>query len=69
MIADIIIVVFLLYLAFGAWLFNEGLKEIGGKEGYLKYLAEEVRTPHPYAAFFIGVLAFLLAWPIFIRRK
>lgn len=65
-VEDILIILFLLYLALGCILFNKGVKDLGGKEAYLD-LVEEYGSKYPPAAFWLAMVIFIFIWPRYVR--
>lgn len=68
MIADIILIIALLYFAIGIGLFHMTLKRLGGKEWYVKYLQEQ-GSNYPNVSFWCCVILVMLFWPVYLTNN
>ena len=61
----VVLLFFMLYLLFGAMLFNTIITQLGGKHEYLSILIEK-NAPAPNFFYFLIHIAFIFFWPVFI---
>lgn len=64
----VLIGIIIAYLLVGFELFSVGLKRIGGKKAYIKYLSEDRGFKYPRFIFYSGAFVFLFIWPSAIHK-